>query len=60
MPAPPWQEADFKMTDGDVMNKIVWDYSYPTEGVGRALVPEFIVRAHQKNVKMLLSIPGGG
>lgn len=58
MAAPPWKADDFDMSENDVMNKLLRDYSYPTAGTGRALVPELISRAHRKKVKLLLSIPG--
>jgi len=58
MAAPPWKAEDFNKPEDDVMNMLVKDYSYPTADSGLGLVPELISRAHQKNVKVLLSIPG--
>ncbi|KGK00119.1 glycoside hydrolase family 18 protein [Thalassotalea sp. ND16A] len=58
MAAPSWQAKDFELTEEQIHNKLVRDYAYPTGDSGLSLVPELIARAQQKNVKVLLSIPG--
>ena len=58
MAGPDWKAKDFDISEDDVMSRLVQNHSYPAGNSGNALVPELIALAHQKKVKVLVSIPG--
>jgi len=58
MAVPHWTAKDFKMPEKEIMKKLVDNFSYSKNHSANPLVPKLISKAHQKNVKVLLSVSG--
>ncbi len=64
MAVPHWTAKDFEMPEKDIMNKLVYNFEYTKTNLFSdnyspvPFIPDLIAKAHKKNVKVLLSIPG--
>jgi len=58
MAVPHWTAKDFDFPEKDIMDKLVYNFSYATSEMANPLIPEFIKKSHENNVKVILSIPG--
>ena len=55
---PDWKSGDFGLSEETVMARLVHNHVYPPGHSGENLIPGFIAKAHQHQVKVLLSIQG--